>query len=273
MEFDSKLRACPILLGASNYSTWKTKMEMVLIRERLWSIISGKRPKPDSGVKALADYEEDAERATATIFLYISETVDKYVEGLRDPIAIWARLRESFSRVGFAARYNLWKTLFTIKPGYGNDIVAYLDKVRGVGIQLKDSGVEVPDELLVTAALQGLGKDFDTVVSVITCGKEPSFDSLAALLSEEVERKGGEKVLNTGEAAFRAGEGRTVCWHCGKPGHKRERCFELYPELKGARGAGAGGSRASTGPLPTPSGGKGLSPGPEHVRGAVEASW
>ena len=108
---------------------------------------------------------------------------------------------------------------------------------------------------------------------MITCGKEPSFDSLAALLSEEVERKGGEKVLNTGEAAFRAGEGRTVCWHCGKPGHKRERCFELYPELKRTRGAGSGESKSSTGPLPTPSGGRGLSPGPGHARKAVEASW
>jgi hypothetical protein len=67
---------CPLLIGASNYPTWKSKIEMVLVRERLWSIISGRRVKPESGAKALTDFEEDCERATATIFLYLSDTAE-----------------------------------------------------------------------------------------------------------------------------------------------------------------------------------------------------
>jgi hypothetical protein len=242
---------CPLLKGASNYATWKSKIEMVLIRERLWSIISGRRVKPESGTKALADFEEDSERATATIFLYLSDTAEQHVRDLRDPIMVWNKLKESFSRVGFAARYNVWKQLFTVKFEHSENIEVYLDRVRGWVNTLKEGGAEVSDEIMATVALQGLSKDFDTVVSVVTCAKDRlTFESLRGLLLEEEARK---KSTRDHDSAYTAGERKLVeCWHCGKPGHKRDRCFELYPELR------EGGS--STGPLPTPGGGRGLSP-------------
>jgi hypothetical protein len=63
-------------------------MEMVLVREKLWSVVCERRVKPESGPKAQADYDDDAERATATIFLYLSETAERYVRELRDPVVI-----------------------------------------------------------------------------------------------------------------------------------------------------------------------------------------
>ena len=80
---------------------------MVLIREKLWSIVCERRIKPDSSTKAQAKYDDDAERATATIFLYLSETVERYVRDLRDPVIIWAKLKEVFATIGFTARYNM----------------------------------------------------------------------------------------------------------------------------------------------------------------------
>jgi hypothetical protein len=172
-----------------------------------------------------------------------------------------------FSKVGFAARYNLWRTLFSIEVGYSQGVVEYLDKVRRTAIALRESGAVVSDEILVTVALQGLNKEFDTLVSVITHGEQPTFDSLTALLEEEAVRKGmkpagniapGDNAIAFGALAGKKG----VCWNYGKPGHKRHEC--TLPK------------EASTGPLPTPGGGRGLSPGPrapEKAINAVEASW
>ena len=159
-----------MLKGPENYSVWKTKIEMVLIREKLWGIVCKRRTKPESGAKAQTDYEDDAERATATMFLYLSEEAERYVRDLRDPVAVWEKLEEVFSTVSFVTRYNLWKRLFTLKADnqVSLSVMEYLDKIRSIGIQLKGSGAEVSDELLVTAALQGLGEEFDTLVSVIT---------------------------------------------------------------------------------------------------------
>lgn len=268
MDTSELRRVCPLLRGPENYAVWKSKMEMVLIREKLWSIVCERRTKPESGAKAQTDFDDDAEKATATIFLYLSETAERYVRDIRDPVEVWAKLKEVFSKVGFAARYNLWKRLFSIEVGYSQNVVEYLDKVRSVAIALRESGAVVSDEILVTAALQGLNKEFDTLVSVITHGEQPTFDSLTALLEEEYVRKGmrpgGNVVPGENHVAFGAVAGKG-CWNCGKPGHKRHECTEL-------RQAG----QASTGPLPTPGGGRGLSPGREKVMGvqeATEASW
>jgi hypothetical protein len=247
MDTGELRRACPLLRGPENYTVWKSKMEMVLIREKLWGIVCERRTKPESGAKAQTDFDDEAERATATIFLFLSETAERYVRDLRDPVAVWAKLKEVFSKVGFAGRYNLWKRLFKVETENGTSltVIEYLDKVRTIGIALKESGAEVSDELLVTAALQGLGQGFDTLVSVITHGEQPTFDSLTVLLEEEASRK---KISSVGgpvyTQAMKAGEYRPGCWHCGKSGHKKDRCFELHPELKD--------KSPSTGPLPVP---------------------
>jgi hypothetical protein len=243
-------------------------MEMVLIREKLWSIVCERRTKPESGVKAQTDFDEDAERATATIFLYLSETAERYVRDVRDPVALWAKLKDVFSKVGFAARYNLWKKLFSIEVGYSQGVVEYLDKVRSTAIALRESGAVVSDEVLVTVALQGLNKEFDTLVSVVTHGEQPTFDSLTALLEEEAVRKGmkpsgsifpGENATAFGAVAGKKGK----CWNCGKLGHKKHEC--ILPK------------QASTGPLPTPGGGGRLSPAigapVGRAMSAIEASW
>lgn len=263
MDITEIRRACPLLRGPENYTVWKSKMEMVLIREKLWGIVCERRTKPESGAKAQTDFDEEAERATATIFLFLSETAERYVRDLRDPVAVWSKLKEVFSKIGFAGRYNLWKRLFSADAENGTSltVMEYLDRVRGIGIALKESGAEVSDELLVTAALQGLGQGFDTLVSVITHGEQPTFDSLTTLLQEEASRKSMSTVGGPAHMqAMKAGEYRQGCWHCGKLGHRRDECFELHPELKGK-------GTASTGPLPVP--GKKL----EKSMKASEIAW
>jgi len=162
--------------------------------------------------------------------------------------------------------------LFNIEVGYSQGVVEYLDKVRSVAITLRESGAIVSDEILVTAALQGLNKEFDTLVSVITHGEQPTFDSLTVLLEEEAVRKGmkasGDVIPGENHIAFAAiaGAGRKECWYCKRAGHKKYEC----PELKQASAS------ASTGPLQTPGGGRGLSPmskGTERAQKAEEVLW
>lgn len=240
-------------------------MEMVLIREKFWGIVCQRRTKPESGAKAQTDFDEEAERAAATIFLYLSESAERYVRDLRDPVAIWAKLKEVFSVVGFAARYNLWKRLFVPGKYGGLGITEHLDRIREVGIQLKESGAEVSDELLVTAALQGLGEGFDTLVSVVTNGKQPTFDSLAMLLKEEASRRGLGTIGGPIQATALSVQHKTTCWHCGKLGHKRDDCFGLHPEKKGGN--------PSTGPLPTGRAGTEHKGPKEGAKRAQEMAW
>jgi len=63
------------------------------------------------------------------------------------------------------------------------------------------------------------------------------------------------------------------CFNCGKKGHRKAD----YKKPKKQEKPGKEEKSPSTGPLPTPRGGKGLSPGPEkpiaNANSATEASW
>jgi hypothetical protein len=238
-------------------------MEMVLIREKLWSIVCEKRARPDSDKpKLLEAYEEDAERAMATIFLHLDDNTERYVRDLRDPVLIWKKLREVCQSTGYAARYNLWKRLFTLAID-DNEVSGYLDKIREIDLELREAGIVAPEELVVSAALLGLGNRFTTLVTVVTHGDPPTLDKLTALLLDEQAKSSIEKHQSEGAYLARSGP---VCWHCKQPGHKQERCYILHPELKPKE-------PASTGPLPTPGAKGNLSPRHEKAQMAGEVYW
>ncbi len=235
---------CPLLKGPENYGSWKTKMEMVLIRERLWGIVCERRVKSESSVKEQADFDDEAERATATIFLHLDENAERYVRDIRDPVLVWKKLREVCQSTGYAARYNLWRRLFTVRFETDKGISVYLDKVRGIVTALREAGVTVSEEIVVSAALTGLGDLYGALITVITHGELPTLDGLNALLLDEEAKVLLKGVGDIPEAAYLAKARTTICWHCQKPGHKQDKCWELHPELKP--------KELGTGPLPTP---------------------
>lgn len=94
-------------------------------------------------------------------------------------------------------------------------------------------------DLLVTVALQRLGKRFDTLIAVITHAKvPPTLDALTALLVEEVARIGEAPIYKSVNTAETNRGALGVCYHCGKPGHRCDWCFKLHPELKNKEGGG-----------------------------------
>jgi hypothetical protein len=110
-------------LNGTSYATWKSKMEMLLIREGHWSIVSQRKLRPTAttgtGTRsaysssrtrrntteptndkddAALEWDENAERATATIFLYLDEHVEHAVIDIRNPVELWEKLKTIYER-------------------------------------------------------------------------------------------------------------------------------------------------------------------------------
>ena len=79
--------------------------------------------------------------------------------------------------------------MFNIEVRYSQGVIKYLDKVKSVVIVLRKFRAIISNEILVIIALQSLNKKFDTLVSIIIYGEQPTFDSLIILLEEEAIRK------------------------------------------------------------------------------------
>ena len=109
-------------------------MEMLLIKEKLWSIVCGRKTRPEGGsedkaTKGQLEWDEEAERATAIIFLCLDEMAEHHVVDLRNPVAVWKKLEEVYSSSGFSARSILWRRLFLAEYSTHPTIEAYVDEI------------------------------------------------------------------------------------------------------------------------------------------------
>lgn len=74
-------------------------MEMILIRERLWPVICERKVRSEKGtvdksIKDQLNYDNEAERATATVFLRLSDAPLRRVMTLRGPVIVWAKRKD-----------------------------------------------------------------------------------------------------------------------------------------------------------------------------------
>ena len=239
-------RLVPIL-DSGNYHTWKTKMEMLLIQEGLWGIVSGKRTAPAAS-GSMDRWHDDAEKATATIFLYVGERAERHIRDLRDPVEIWKRLKEVYELRGFSARFYLWQKLFTVRIAdhrQGTKATeSYIDSCRSICEQLRGSGATVSNEIEASALLNGLDDAFETFVVTTTQsfrsnGKtdEVNVEDLISQILDEDRRhtaKNGQKPPASGTYGLIAQKKRPrlECEHCHRTGHTKEKCWSLHPELR-----------------------------------------
>ena len=243
----SKLSVRIDQLTAYNYDTWKTKMEMLLIWERLWAVVSEKKTRPKAKGKEKEDsdeptdtqlaFDEEAEQATATIFLYLSDSVGRNVRGIRDPVQLWKKLHDLYSQTGFSTCHWLWQRLFKAELRGYKSAIEYTEEIRSIVEQLKDAGFEVHDEILAMALLQGLDGSYKAFVSFTTqvyrTDKTISFDKLVANIIDESWRMGlEEQELERALRATDSAKGKGRCGHCRKIGHRSKNCWTKHPELR-----------------------------------------
>jgi len=258
-------------------------MEMLLIRAGLWSIVSQRKLRPtpttasgnatgssrtrsntagpssDDNDAAVQKWDEDAERATAEIFLYLDERVERRVLNIRNPVELWGKLQTFYERKGFSSRFYLWQKLFTLKLAdyrkrdEGNTIELYLDAFRSHVQQLRSSGAPVSNEIEASALLNGLDDGYESfIVSTTQSIRQTADDEIdveqlvSQLCDEDRRRTSGQTSTeigdpNTGSAlnahgkrrySSQSDKPRLTCNHCERPGHKQNDCWILYPEKK-----------------------------------------
>ena len=71
----------PPALTSENYDIWQGKVQMLLKSERLWSIVNGRKLRPEGGsedkpTKAQTEWDEEADRAIALIFLCLGDAAE-----------------------------------------------------------------------------------------------------------------------------------------------------------------------------------------------------
>jgi hypothetical protein len=114
-------------LNGTNYAMWKTKIEILLIRERLLLVVCQRQlcptpPASSAGSRtrnnttspeidaAALEWDENAEQVTTMIFLYLDEHAERFVIDICNPVELWEKLKTTYERKESPFRFYLGKS-------------------------------------------------------------------------------------------------------------------------------------------------------------------
>lgn len=180
-------------LSSTNYLLWKTQFESFLSSQSLLGYVNGSspRPLPTVSVRRGEDVVEEAnpefvkwvkrdQLVMAWLFGSLTEDALRSVYGLQSAHEVWFSLGKKYNRVSSTRKLDLQRKLQGVKKD-NKSMTEYLNEVKSVCDQLDSIGCPVSDPEKIYGALSGLGKEYESICTVI----EHSMDSLPAMNFED----------------------------------------------------------------------------------------
>jgi hypothetical protein len=242
-------------LTATNFTTWKYRLQLILRDRRLWKYVDGSAPAPAEG-KQLAEWEDKDQQAHAQIALTVSDSALGHIRNARSAREAWTKICSVFEQKGLAAKVFLRRKLVNLKLEEGQSMLDHINTVRELSDQLNAIGAPVVDGDLAITLLCSLPERYDPLIIALESRdpEEVTFDVVAArLLSEEQRQKESEDkqydAVTKAENAFHVkavnGKSQLQCSHCGRQGHTEDRCWSKQARSANAKKHG-GESAGST---------------------------
>jgi hypothetical protein len=231
-------------------------MKAHLIRKELWGLVTCEMDmdgKTESEIEAIwEDWRKKRSKkkiadAYAEMVLRVEDLQLAHMRSC-DLETIWDTLAQVHHARGLMMRLALRRKFLTSAKGV-KTMSAWVGHVKPMSHQLEDVGVDVSEEDTILSLTMGLNKSYDSfIISLDTTPPEQLTlkHVISRMLNEEVCRdnveiqgvgvkgrgvngeKGEVRVKKEENVALAAshGDGPTVCWHCGKPGHVKAFCKE-----------------------------------------------
>ncbi len=279
-------------LSGPNYRPWSIQVQRLLLGYNLWTVV-------DLGVKDDISGEEDPKedrtmvkdaKASTIIMGLCSSGALQHILLLNSAKEQWGALKALYSPLGLQQLSAKVQAFTGYKPPEKTTSIAEISTQLST-LQYEIGAIdpkERPSDTLKISILLQAVRIFDNRFAPLILQLEISnlvteYSTVIAHLTEGERRMGPKDPLK--ETAFSAnigakGNKRTFqgdCYNCGKKGHRATDCRSKKPEKRTGKGPERLEKGPSTGPLATPGGGRGLSPGPnlpsQEANSATETSW
>ena len=240
------IKSVIVPLNGKNYPTWKIQCRMALVKDSLWSIVSGTETEPTTEGEARRKYLAKRDRALATIVLAIDPTL-LYLIGAdpKDPQAVWTKLEEQFQRKTWANKLQLRRKLFALKLKEGESVNEHIKTMSEIFAALSVIGDPVGEEDKVVHLLASLPDSYDMLVTALEAQSEnvPKWELVTErIIHEELKLRekatsirtvdDGRKALAASSQKFGKGTKSFKCHFCHKPGHYKKDCRKYLASKK-----------------------------------------
>lgn len=243
-------------LGDANYDKWSPRMEADLIRKNLWDgiieIIVDPKDKTPEQIAAEFELKKSKRKAQkmaearAEMVLRVDDGQLSHMRS-KDPMEIWANLRDVHRARGFATSLALRRKFLTAKKNDTQTMQAWIGNVQSLAYTIEEAGIPVTDQDKILALTMGLPPSYDAVIINFdsTAPSELTFQSvITRLLNDETRQLSSAlpvpiptavipdtiRIKSEENVAFaansRGSRSDVTCHFCDKKGHYKTECRE-----------------------------------------------
>ena len=159
-------------LNDSNYAEWAIRMEAILVRYDLWSMVEifmeseGKtqqKVNEEFAEKKAARSRDKMARARAEIILRVQDNQLVHLMA-SDPMENWQTLRRVHRAAGFATSLSLRRRFLTAKKSDSQTMQAWIGYIQGLAFRMESANIIVTNQDKILAITMGLPPSYDNVI-------------------------------------------------------------------------------------------------------------
>lgn len=234
-------------LNNSNYSNWKFKMELFLIKENLWKVIKEKAPRPTvstsstiaTNQKEIDEWNRLDDQARALIGLSVERELT-HIRKATTAIQVWNNLNEYHQKSTLSNRVHLMRMICSLKTDEGGNAVEHINRMQELFTKLSDIGEEtLSGRWSCAMLLSSLPRGYDTLITALETRQEAelTFALVQQKVIAEFERRMNADGCDPNEKVLKSVSKASDCFFCKKPGHIKVDC-EKYRKWKAKRQSG-----------------------------------
>lgn len=240
--------------GKSDFDIWKKKMKVLLSHHKAHWALEKELEKWPEALKAKKS--EVDEQAYNLLFMNLSDTVIRKVDGADTALKLWVKLESIYSNKSAPSLAFLKGSLFSWKMDSQKSIDENIDEFLKITLLLKGTDQALDETSMSMIILNSIPESFQVVKDIFQYSTSlPSFDQIcSALKTRELELKnqnrsssGSGLYVNNKTASstnksskkkkmFDSDTGEREprkCYHCGKAGHVKKNCY-AWKKSKGS---------------------------------------